>query len=110
MDVLLTACLAGLFGAGAGALSGFLLLRGSGPVATAAGLAEMLRLRMEWQGWKQGAEGILEGMSELEEVIERKRARVAARESAAKMKANGPEAADPRAAMLARARAAGHPL
>jgi len=107
-DFLLLAVIAGLFGGGAGALAGFLLVRGSGPVATAQGLAEMLRLRMEWEGWKKGAEAVLEGMADLEEVIERKRTRLAARESKAKAAEPGP--ADERTALIARARALGHPV
>lgn len=106
-ELTLLATLASCFGAGAGALAGYLIIRRSGPVATAAMLAEVLKLRMEWQGWKAGAESVLESVDELSEVVERKRRRVAARESAQNVREDNPNS---RAALLARARAQGHPV
>lgn len=109
MDLIATACLGALFGLVGGAAAALAVLRNSGPVATARALAEMERLRLDWDAWRKGAEAVLEGMQEVEEVIERKRRRVAARESKEKS-ANGAAVADPRAELLARARAQGHPV
>ena len=104
----LAAALGLAFGGISGALAGYLMLRNAGPIVTARALSEFERVRADWVAWRQGAEAVLEGMSELEEVIERKRRRVAARESAEKPKAtNG---ADGREAVIARARALGHPV
>ena len=110
-ELLLLATLAALFGCGAGFLGGSWRLSRSGPVATAEALAELTRLRVEWNAWRQGAESVLEAMDEVGEVIERKRRRIAARESQEKRRENGaalPEGSH--ADLVARARAQGLPL
>jgi hypothetical protein len=111
MEYALAAALGALFGALCGALAAWRQIAGSGPVATAKALADLDRVRLEWEGWRKGAEAVLEGMAELEEVIERKRTRIAARESKEKQRleaANG--SGDPKRALLDRARAQGHPV
>lgn len=110
MEFALSAALGALFGAVTGALAAWRQLAASGPVATARALAEFDRVRLEWEGWRKGAEGVLEGMAELEEVIERKRRRVAARESKASAADSANGSGDPRRAILERARAQGHPV
>lgn len=110
MDVFLVATLGALFGLIAGGLSGLWLMARSGPVATAKALNDLGSVRGEWEAWKRTAEGILEAVTDLEEVIERKRRRVAARESIEKAReAQGPDP-NSRAGLLARARAQGHPV
>lgn len=104
-----------VLGAIAGALAALAAIANAGPVATAEMLAEVSRLKLEWDAWRKGAEGVLESVEDVENVIERKRRRVAARESIEKRREAGPGGAnggesDPRAALRARARSLGHPV
>lgn len=110
MDLISVAALGALFGLIGGIAAAVAILARSGPVATARALTELANLRLEWEGWRKGAEGVLEGMQEVEEVIERKRRRVAARESKEAQREARDGGADPRAELLARARAQGHPV
>lgn len=103
------AVLALLVGAIAGAVAGAQVIRGAGPVATAEALAELGKLRLEWQAWKTGAEAILGELEDVAEVVERKRRRVAARESNER-KREEEQQMDPRIAMRRRARELGHPV
>lgn len=84
-------------------------LRNAGPVATAELLADAQRVRLEWAAWRTAADGVLEAVQDVESVIERKRRRVAARESIEKAREERVNA-DPRAELRARARAMGHPV
>jgi hypothetical protein len=112
MELVSLFALAALAGAGFGALAAWWLLRSSGPVVTASALAELTRVRQEWIAWKLGADAMLEELEGVAQVVERRRARIAARES----KASAGTTAQPasRAALVAdltaRARAAGHPV
>jgi len=66
--------------------------------------AELATVRAEWQAYQKHLDAYLEAASDLEEVTERKRRRVAARES----KAQAETPADPRAAAYRRARELGY--
>lgn len=92
----------GLFGAG-------LVLRNAGPVATRGLLADTERLRLDWIAWRTGADSVLESVQDVEEVIERKRRRVAARESVEKARESATPI-DARTELRLRARAMGHPV
>jgi len=103
----LVSMLLGLIG---GFVGGTLLLRQSGPVATAEMLADAGRLRLEWTAWEKAATSVLEAVQDVEEVVERKRRRVAARESKERAVDATMNGSDPRAQLRARARAQGHPI
>lgn len=111
MESALIVALACVLGFAGGLGGGVLVLHRSGPVASAKALAELARVRMDWEAWRTGAEGVLEAMDELHDVIHRKRNRISARESKeardAERAASGNGAADPKADLRNRARAAG---
>lgn len=106
-DLFLIAAIALGFGGGAGALAGWLLLRSSGPVVTADALNQLTRVRGEWQAWQTGAEAMLESMDELSDTIKRRRNRESARQANEARQDGAPLTRD---ALLARARAQGHPV
>lgn len=110
MEALWVSAIALFLGFLGGIAGGVAVLRNSGPVATSEGLARLARLEADWLAWRTGAEAVLEQVAELEEVIERKRRRVAARESIEKRADAAQSNGTDRRAMLERARALGHPV
>lgn len=106
MEYALAAVLALVVGVLGGFVGGVATLRNSGPQATSEGLAELGRLRLEWDAWRKGAEGVLEAMDDIADTVERKRRRMAARDSKEQANGAGPPPGS-KSDLLARARALG---
>lgn len=107
MEIALSAAVALVLGVLGGFLGGVAVLRQSGPQATAEALAELARVRLDWEAWRKGAEGVLEAMDEIADTVERKRRRIAARESSERKGENGQANPFDKGELLKRARALG---
>jgi hypothetical protein len=109
MEFAISAALALLVGFLSGLLGGSAIVRNAGPTATPEALAELSRLRLEWDAWRKGAEGVLEAMDDIADTVERKRRRIAASESKQRPANGTPDPMD-RDELRRRARSLGLPV
>jgi hypothetical protein len=83
------------------------------PETLADGLADLAAVRAEWRAWKKELDAYFEALEDQVDVVERRRRRIASHESKSRDGAAPDASAEPvniRAAVLQRARAAGHPV